>query len=51
LLDKSRPIISGLVPTIDLPDDELAAAFDAVAATLPVGSAAFEPNDGQLPTL
>jgi hypothetical protein len=30
LLDKCRPIISGAVPTIDLPDDELAAVTAAI---------------------
>ena len=30
LLNKCRPIISGAVPTIDLPDDELAAVAAAI---------------------
>ena len=30
LLDKCRPIISGAVPTIDLPADELAAVIAAI---------------------
>jgi hypothetical protein len=30
LLEKCRPIISGAVPTIDLPDDELAAVTAAI---------------------
>jgi hypothetical protein len=34
LLDKCRPIISGAVPTIDLPDDELAAVVTAVKSVV-----------------
>ena len=34
LLNKCRPIISGAVPTIDLPDDELAAVAAAIRGVI-----------------
>ena len=34
MLDKYRPIISGAVPTIDLPDDELAAVAAAIRGVI-----------------